>query len=257
MKILIIEDEAIASNQLVSYIHQFSADFEIVATLRSIKDALAWFAENPTPDLIFSDIELLDGNVFALYSKINIKSPIIFTTAYDQFLLKAFQGNGIAYILKPVDYQRVSESFDKFFTLKKELSSPNETLNSALIEQLKAAIQPNAKNYKQRFTVKMRNGIHILPIEEIAYFESDEGVVFAFGQNQQKYPLNGTLNDIAEMISPAQFFRINRGEIINIDFIEKIESYFNDRLSVKLKKIVKELIISANRVPEFRKWLEM
>ena len=257
MKILIIEDEAIASNQLVSYIHQFSADFEIIATLRSIKDALVWFAKNPTPDLIFSDIELLDGNVFALYSKINVKSPIIFTTAYDQFLLKAFQGNGIAYILKPVDYQRVSESFDKFFTLKKELSSPNETLNSALIEQLRAAIQPNVNNYKQRFTVKMRNGIHILPIEEIAYFESDEGVVFAFGQNQQKYPLNGTLNDIAEVISPAQFFRINRGEIINIAFIEKIESYFNDRLSVKLKKVVKELIISANRVPEFRKWLEM
>ena len=82
-------------------------------------------------------------------------------------------------------------------------------------------------------------------------------MVFAFGQNQQKYPLNGTLNDIAEVISPAQFFRINRGEIINIAFIEKIESYFNDRLSVKLKKVVKELIISANRVPEFRKWLEM
>ena len=256
MKILIIEDEEIASNQLASYIRQYNADYEIVGTLRSIKDATAWFTIHPKPDLIFSDIELLDGNVFLLYATVKVQSPIIFTTAYDQFLQRAFDTNGIGYILKPYGYQKVAESFEKFLSLKKELSNPPETLTTAWIEQLKTALQPNAKSYKQRFTVKMRNGIHILAVEDIAYFESDEGVVFAFGQNQQKYPLNGTLNDIEELLDPNHFFRINRAEMVNISSIDKLETHFNDRLIIKAKGTSKELIISANRVPAFRKWLE-
>lgn len=257
MKILIIEDEEIAGLQLISYIHQFNAEFEIVATLRSIKEAMVWFTKNERPDLIFSDIELLDGNVFELYATISVKSPIIFTTAYDQFLLRAFETNGIAYLLKPFGYQKVSIGLEKFFALQKSFASPNETLNLSLIEQLKEAIQSSAKTYKQRFAVKMRNGIHLLPVEEIAYFQSEDGMTFAFGMSQQKYLLNGTLNDIEENLNPKHFFRINRGEIINVVFIEKIESYFNDRLFVKLQAVSKGLIVSANRVPEFRKWLEM
>jgi DNA-binding LytR/AlgR family response regulator len=257
MRILIIEDEEITSSQLASYIGQYNTDFEIIGILRSIKEATVWFAQHPKPDLIFSDIELLDGNVFLLYANVRVYSPIIFITAYDQFLQRAFDSNGIGYILKPYGYQKVAESLDKFLSLKNELSgSIPQVLDQTLIEQLKAALQPNIKGYKQRFTVKMRNGIHILAIEDIAYFESEDGVVFAFDKNQQKYSLNGTLNDIEEVLNPNHYFRINRAQILGIGIIDKLENYFNDRMVVKTKHTNKELIVSANRVPAFRKWLE-
>jgi len=216
---------------------------------------MAWLAIYPKPNLIFSDIELLDGNVFMLYATVMVQSPIIFTTAYDQFLQRAFDTNGIGYVLKPYGYQKVAESFEKFLGLKKELSTSPQMLDMALIEQLKTALQPNAKSYKQRFTVKMRNGIYILAVEDIAYFESQEGVVFAFDKNQQKYPLNGTLNDVEEVLNPSHFFRINRAEMVNIEMIDKLETYFNDRL-IKAKGTTKELIVSANRVAAFRRWIE-
>jgi two-component system, LytTR family, response regulator LytT len=257
MNILIIEDELIASKQLVDFIHKYDSNFKILNTLRSVKDAIIWFEENELPDLIFSDIELLDGNVFALFDKVKINAPIIFTTAYDQFLLKAFKENSIAYILKPFDYEKVNEGFDKYFALKNSFSTKKESLDSLLIEQFKLAIQPNSKTYKSRFTVKMKNGIHILPVEDIIYFKLDEGLVLAYDKQNQKFPLNGTLNEIMEMISPTLFFRISRSEIVHIDFIEKIENYFNDRLSIKMKVSQNNLLVSANRVPEFRKWLEI
>lgn len=252
MKIVLIEDEEITSQALTDYIKKYDATYEIVATLRSIKDALAWFAHNPMPDLIFSDIELLDGNVFTFYEKTAITCPIIFTTAYDNFLLKAFQINGIAYILKPFGYPQVKESFDKFFTLKKTFSE--ETPQSfSFIEQLKNALKPS---FKQRFTVKMKNGISLLNVQDIVYLQADEGLVFAFGTNQQKYPLNGTLTEINETLDPSLFFRINRSEIINIHFIEKMEAYFNDRLSLKTKVLPTNLIVSTARTPDFRKWID-
>jgi two-component system, LytTR family, response regulator LytT len=252
MKIVIIEDEDITSKALQDHIKTYDARYEIVATLRSIKDALGWFERNAMPDLIFSDIELLDGNVFAFYEKYAVTCPIIFTTAYDQFLLKAFQINGIAYILKPFGYPQVSDGLDKFFALKKTFSG-GEQLNNGLIEQLKNALKPT---FKTRFAVKMKQGIFLLNVQDIAYCQADEGVVFAFGTQQQKYPLNGTLTDIEETLDPALFYRISRSDIINITYIEKMETYFNDRLSLKIKGLSTNLIVSTARTPDFRKWLE-
>ncbi len=255
MKILIIEDEEIASQQLAQFIKKFDESIEILAVLRSIKEGMVWFAQNPAPDLIFSDIEVLDGNIFGLFSSIVINSPIVFTTAYDQFLLKAFQTNGISYILKPYDYQQVSDSFEKYYALKKSLSTTKQVLDPTIIDHLRAIIQPSFKNYKQRFTVKMRNGILILPVEEISHFQADEGIIFAHSKNQQKYPLNGTLAEIEGLIDPAIFFRINRSEIININYLEKLEPYFNDRLSIKLKNCPTLVHTSSGRTSELRKWL--
>jgi two-component system, LytTR family, response regulator LytT len=252
MKIIIIEDEEITSQALTEYIKNYDATYDIVATLRSIKDALAWFAHNAMPDLIFSDIELLDGNVFTFYERTPISCPIIFTTAYDNFLLKAFQINGIAYILKPFGYPQVSESFDKFFTLKKTFSGETPP-HFSFIEQLKSALKPA---FKQRFTVKMKNGISLLNVQDIVYLQADEGLVFAFGTNQQKYPLTGTLSEINDLLDPTLFFRINRSEVINIHFIEKMEAYFNDRLTLKTKVLSTNLIVSTARTPDFRKWID-
>jgi two-component system, LytTR family, response regulator LytT len=252
MKIVIIEDEEITSQALTEYIKTYDVSYDIVATLRSIKDALSWFTHNAMPDLIFSDIELLDGNVFTFYEKISISCPIIFTTAYDNFLLKAFQINGIAYILKPFGFAQVSESFDKYFTLKSTFSGTTQP-HFSFVEQLKNALKPT---FKQRFTVKMKNGISLLNVQDIVYLQADEGLVFAFGINQQKYPLNGTLSDINDLLDPSQFFRINRSEIINIQYIEKMEAYFNDRLTLKTKGMSANLIVSTARTPDFRKWVE-
>ena len=252
MKIVLIEDEEITSQALTEYIKKYDATYKIVVTLRSIKDALTWFANNAMPDLIFSDIELLDGNVFTFYEKMPITCPIIFTTAYDNFLLKAFQINGIAYILKPFAFPQVNESFDKFFALKKTFSTATQPPFS-FIEQLKNALKPT---FKQRFTVKMKNGISLLNVQDIVYLQADEGLVFAFGTNQQKYPLNGTLTEINDTLDPSLFFRINRSEIINIHFIEKMEAYFNDRLTLKTKVLPQNLIVSTARTPDFRKWID-
>lgn len=252
MKIVIIEDEEITRKALQNHIEVYNSSFEIAAMLSSIKDALAWFSSHPMPDLIFSDIELLDGNVFVFYEKNPVTCPVIFTTAYDQFLLKAFQLNGIAYILKPFGYQQVSESFDKFFALKKTFSN-GDTLNVALIEQLKNALKPT---FKTRFAVKLKQGIFLLNVQDIVHCEADEGVVFAFDKNQQKYPMNGTLTDIELQLDPSQFFRINRSQLIHIAFIEKMEAYFNDRLSLKMKGFPTNLIVGTARTPEFRKWVE-
>jgi len=255
MKILIIEDETLAAEQLGHFIKQHDNQSQIVGHLRSIEEGKKWFDTNPMPDLIFSDIELLDGNVFNLYERTNITCPIIFTTAYDQFLLQAFRGNGIAYLLKPFDYEQFTEAILKFKQLKSSFNNPTQTLPNDILSQLKNALQP-ARSFKQRFTVKMRNGIYILSIEDIAYIQAEDGVVFAFDKNQQKYPLIGSLNDIEESLDPIHFFRINRSDLIHIRYIEKLETYFNDRLLVKIRGFAQPLIASAARTPDLRKWLE-
>jgi two-component system, LytTR family, response regulator LytT len=255
MRVLIIEDEEITSNQLRSDLMQMDASLNIVSILRSVSDGLLWFQNNEMPDLIFSDIELLDGNVFALFSKIEITSPIIFTTAYDQFLLNAFQTKGIAYILKPYDYQHVLDSYEKYKGLKKVFGQPS-TFNSELITQLKQVLQSSEKQYKQRFTVKMKNGIHILAVDLIAFFQAEQGLIFAYEANQKRHAIIGTLSEIEASLDPKKFFRINRSEIVSIDYIEKIEPYFNDRLSIKLKSMDITLQTSTNKTAEFRKWLE-
>lgn len=251
---LILEDETPAAQRLQDQLKRLRPEVQMVGVLSGVQEAIDWFATHPKPDLVFSDIELLDGNVFALYERVAVNCPIIFTTAYDQFLLKAFQGNGIAYLLKPFTIEQLEEALNKYELLTQ--SSPPSVLSQQVLTELRQAIQPESQQYRQRFTVKMRQGIYLLNVEDIAYLQAQQGILMAFDQKGQRFPLNGQLAEMELQLDPKLFFRINRSEIIHVRYIDHLESYFNDRLAVRMKNKAEPLIASTGRTPDLRKWLE-
>ncbi|MCC3156554.1 LytTR family DNA-binding domain-containing protein [Hymenobacter sp. 15J16-1T3B] len=260
MNVLVIEDEELSSRQLVQYLTAHDPAARVVQVVRSIAKGLAWFAANPMPDLIFSDIELLDGNVFALYQQVPVTCPIIFVTAYDQFLLPAFRGNGIAYLLKPFTAEQFAQTLDKYHQLRRSLApaaGPAGGLSAEVLAQLTQAMRPALPAYKQRFSVRQRNSLYILPVEDVVYLQADEGLVFAIDRQGTRHPLTGTLTELERQLDPAQFGRLNRSELVNISFVEKVEPYFNNRLLVKLRPLpAATLTTSTAQTPEFRRWLE-
>lgn len=206
MTVTLIEDEPLAARHLGDLLTTLLPDATLHGPLPSVREAVTYFNTNPVPDLIFSDIELLDGNVFALFERVRVNCPVIFTTAYNQFLLKAFQGNGIAYLLKPFDRAQVEQALAKFNALKTQLAGTNQPagLSAEVVQQLREALQPAQAKYRQRFTVKLRQGIVLLDVQEIVCFQSDESVVFAFDAAGKKYPLNGTLTDLEAQLKNAR-----------------------------------------------------
>lgn len=253
MKIFLLEDENLAAQRLKEFLKKYQPEVEIMGWERSVTDGLKWLKNNPSPDLIFSDIELLDGNAFLLYEQFSPPCPIIFTTAYDHFLLKAFQTNGIAYLLKPFDYQQFSEAMEKYNRLFTPNSAP--TLNTELITQLQASLVAQQQEYKQRFTIKKAKGIFLLKTKDIVYFKADGNLVLAFDNKGKKHPISNKLGDLEGLLDPKQFFRINRSEIVHLTFIEKMENYFNDRLAVNVLGVKDSLITSASKTASFRRWL--
>jgi DNA-binding LytR/AlgR family response regulator len=265
MNVLILEDEVLAARQTVQFLERAGLITDAPPVVRSVEKALAWLGSNPMPDLIFSDIELLDGNVFSLYEQFRVTCPIIFTTAYDQFLLPAFRGNGIAYLLKPFDYEQFREALDKyqllqgsFGTAASAAAAPKSGLTFEVLQELSQALRQNKQpQYKQRFTVRMRNSLYILTVDDVAFVQADEGVTFAVDAAGTRYPLTGTLTELERQLDPSRFGRLNRSELVNIAFVEKMEPYFNNRLAVKLR-VTPEVVLttSAAQTPEFRRWLE-
>ena len=258
MNILILEDEEPAARQLTQLLAQ-AGHATAPPVLRSVAKALAWLQANPLPDLILSDIELLDGNVFSLYEQFPVACPIIFTTAYDQFLLAAFRGNGIAYLLKPFTLEQLQAALAKYERLRIPLAPPPAapSLPPDVMRELTQALRQHSQPaYKQRFSVRMRNGLYLLQTADIAYLQADEGVTFAVDSAGVRYPLSGTLAELERQLDPGRFGRLNRSELVNVAFIERAEPYFNNRLAVKLRAPDLTLTTSAAQTPEFRRWLE-
>ena len=260
MNILILEDEELAARQTVDFLVRAGLAPPAPLVVRSVAKALAWLETHPMPDLIFSDIELLDGNVFGLYEQFRVTCPVIFTTAYDQFLLPAFQGNGIAYLLKPFDYAQFRESLDKYQLLTGAFAAGTgaPVLGPEVLRALAQALRPPpGPQYKQRFSVRMRNGLYVLPVAEVAYVQADAGVTFAVDAAGTRYPLAGTLGEVERQLDPVCFGRLNHSELVNIAFVARVEVYFNNRLAVQLRtKPAVVLTTSTAQTPEFRRWLE-
>jgi len=250
MKVVLIEDEPLAAEQLCDYARRYDPGVTVLGVLTSVKEAVSWFRDHTAPDLILSDIELLDGNVFLLFEQMEISCPIIFTTAYDHFLLQAFDKNGIGYLLKPLEYEKFAAAMRKFEQLQRSFT----LLGGELLRELKTTLaQPR---YKERFVIKAKGGIYMLETRRVAYIQIRDEIPFAYDDQGSRYPLNDTLNQLEKTLDPLMFFRINRSEIVNIHFIEKLEPYFNDRLSINIKRLGATLISSINRTPELRKWIE-
>lgn len=252
MKIILIEDEQLAGEKLKDFIKKYDPSIEVLAHLESIRSCINWFEKNEMPDLILSDIELLDGNVFSFFKQRKITCPIIFATAYDDYWMKAFNENGIAYLLKPFDFEQFCQAMAKYQKLKDNF----ENFDDFLINKIKTSFSQQESEYKKRFAVKTSKGIFIINVKEIAFIRAEEGLVFCITQNQKKFTLNYSLNELEQLLDPNVFFRLNRSEIINVNFIEKLENYFNDRLSVSLRQCEEKLISSASRTAALRRWID-
>ncbi len=254
MNVLIFEDEVPAYEKLVLLIEKELPECEIKGWARSVEEAKSLIDKTDQIDLVFSDIELLDGNSFEIYKAVDLECPIIFSTAFDQYLFDAFQVNGIAYLLKPYTRQKFQEAIEKYKTLFQ--STEHSSLDANVIEELKSIIESDKKTYKKRFSVKKKGGIKILNVSDLIAFEANGDFCTALDKDVQKHIVNYTLGEIESKIDPSKFFRINRSEIINIDYIENIEPYFKNKLAIKMKTLSDPLYTSRAKTPLFRNWLD-
>ena len=220
--------------------------------ISSVKQGVKWLKKNPAPDLILMDIHLSDGSCFELFNQVEIDVPVIFTTAYDEYAIKAFKVNSIDYILKPIDFQELVAAFEKFNKYRNE----NPQIQKQLFQTLYDQISREGK-YKQRFLVKIGEQLKRIESNEIAYFVFEDGLVWANSKMNLKLPMDYSLEQLEQMLDPMKFFRINRKMIINLDSVEKIHTYFNSRLKLRIQPdFGEDVIVSRERVNKFKKWLE-
>ena len=247
MNVLIIEDEKIAADHLEMLLKSKHSDIQIMDKLESVRRAVAFLKEEQ-PQLIFMDIQLADGLSFEIFEQLELKVPVIFTTAYDHYALQAFKVNSVDYLLKPIDEEELARAMQKFQSVYQQESS-----NADLIELTRQMLQ---KEYKKRYMVKKGNHIRSLAIEDIAYFHSAGKNCFAESFEHEEYLLDYTLDQLELFSDPNRFFRINRKYIICIDAIEDIIPYSGNRLKVKLKACKDpDVLVSRERVRKFKQWL--
>lgn len=255
MKVLIVEDENLAAERLKDLILQYDNSIEILECLDSVEESVDWLLNNDMPDLFFFDIQLADGLSFEIFEDVEVKAPVIFTTAFDEYALRAFKVNSIDYILKPIDYQELAKAIDKYkaqYEVAKSLIP-----NWDILQETLKAIKSN-DDYKTRFAVK--KGVHLasIPVEEIAYFFSEHKISWLKTTDGKKYAVDYTLDQLAEILNPKDFFKLNRQYITSINAIKDVVVYSNSRLKVQLSDTSKDelILISREKVGDFKKWLD-
>lgn len=255
MKVLIIEDEILAAERLESLIKQYDATIEIVEIIDSVEDTVIWLTKNDHPDLIFLDIQLADGLSFEIFEQTTVNSPIVFTTAYDEYAVKAFKVNSIDYLLKPIDLEDLTKAFIQY---KKQYPAPIQKRVSPDLVLIQQAMQMLTKQYKTRFIVKAGNHLNAVPVENISYFFSEHKATW-LQTATKKYLIDYTLEQIEGMLDPTQFFRLNRKYLVIFSAIRDVISYSNSRLKVTLvdaKKADEQILISREKVSAFKAWLD-
>ena len=255
MKALIIEDESLIAKELKNKISFVAADVEVIETLPSLKTAKKWFIQNAEPDILFMDIQLSDGVSFELFEQYQLSCPVIFTTAYDEYAIRAFKVNGVDYLLKPIDENDLKAAIDKCRKLVGNKSKlPNDILQ--LLNNLQhPQIQPPL--YKEKFIVSVRNNWIPVETKDIACFVR-ENLNYLYTFNGDKYISDfTTLEDIEELLDPKLFYRANRQHIIHINSIQSVKPHENQKLAVTLKGPLKmEIDVSREKAPSFKKWLD-
>ncbi len=249
MRILIIEDEVYAAEKLEQMLLEINPSITVLAKLGSINESVKWLI-NHTCDLIFLDIQLSDGISFSIFDQIAINTPIIFTTAYDQYAIKAFQLNSISYLLKPIRKIELEESLKKYQSLKSAFGID--------FDMLLANIQGREPDYKKRFLIQIGEKIKKVELSEIAYFFVLEKAVFMKTFQGNTYPVDYTLDKLESLINPEKFFRINRKYIVNMDAISNMSAYSRSRVKLELKPKAEDefdTIVSIERSSDFKKWL--
>ena len=248
-RVLIIEDEELAAKRLIRLLGQLAPDFEVVATLDTVKGSVDWLQKHSV-DLLFLDIHLADGNSFAIFDEVEVKTPIIFTTAYDQYAIKAFKLNSVDYLLKPIEKEELVQSIAKF----RETQSPASVDIAALLQVMQPT-EPR-QEYQRRFLVSSGDKIKSIPIEEVAYFFGQQKYVFLITRDNRQHIVDQTLGKLEDLLDPGQFFRINRQFIIGYSAIQNMFAYSKSRVKIDLAPTSDlEAIVSIEKTKYFKEWL--
>lgn len=251
MKILIIEDEEPAAGRLKKLIKEIDPDIEIPEVIVSIKSAIDWFQQHEMPDLILLDIHLADGKSFEIFKKVDVTSPVIFITAYDEYAIQAFKVNSIDYLLKPIKKEELQEALNKFHKLHTAKSKSAYDFKK-LLETLK---DPKP-DHKKRFIIRYGDHIKAINIKEVAYFFTEDKINFLKTNDNKTYPVDYNLDKLETMLEPSVFFRINRQFIIGIHSIEEMFAFSKSRVKIKLNPGANEdTIVSTERSSAFKEWL--
>jgi two-component system response regulator LytT len=252
MKILIVEDEELAVKKLQKNLLAVSETAKVVGVTDSIKSTVEWLQDNPQPDLILMDIELADGQSFEIFNLTEVKSPVIFTTSYDEFALKAFKVNSLDYLLKPVQKEELQAALNKYQKLKQ--GAGGDINLETLVKELQQKLKP--KTFRKRFLVKHAQKLASVEIDDISYFYSDGRLNFFKTNDNKKYVVDYTMDELEDMLDPEVYFRISRSFYVSINSVDKIDDYFGNRLILGLKPVVdKEALVSREKVTDFKNWL--
>jgi DNA-binding LytR/AlgR family response regulator len=253
-KVLVIEDEKPAAEWLGQLIRKVDSQISILAVIDSVGGATEWFQQNPAPDLVFMDIQLADGLSFEIFERVKVPCPVIFTTAYEEYAVKAFKVNSVDYLLKPIAYDELKSAFQKFGAQQQRA----QTSPSVTVELLNKVKEMLRKQYKTRFIIKVGEHLKSIPVEDILFFYSLEKATFLCTADFKTYLIDYSLDRISEMVDEHQFFRINRKYILSNKSIADIVFYSNSRLKIKLKKPDEEgIIVSRDKVAAFKEWLDL
>lgn len=253
-KVLLIEDEKPAAEWLQQLILKVDPRISILAVIDSVSGAEEWFQRHAAPDLVFMDIQLADGLSFEIFERVKVPCPVIFTTAYEEYAIKAFKVNSIDYLLKPIAWNELEAAFQKFTNQ----TSKTTSLQPFSIELLNSVKEMMRKQYKTRFVIKVGDHLKSIPVEEILFFYSLEKATYLCTSDFRTYLVDYSLERISEMIDERRFFRINRKYILSNQSIADMVVYSNSRLKIKLKKPDQEsIIVSRDKVHEFKEWLDL
>lgn len=251
MKILILEDEPLAAKRMESLVRAVLPEAQILGKLESVRSAVKWFDNNPQPDLLFMDIQLADGLSFEIFQQTTVTASVIFTTAYDEYALKAFKVNSVDYLLKPIQEDELTAAIEKFKGQAEKTAHPEK-----MTKVLEALLSKQPVEWKIRFFLKHANRFEVVEVADVLYLFAEDKVVFLVAKDGRKYFVEETLDELEEKLNPKDFFRINRKYLGQISAIERIEPHFNGRLKISLHlRADNEIYVSREKAEAFKKWL--
>ena len=249
LKVLIIEDEIPAQRLLKETLQEINFETEVVACLNSIKSAVEWFHNNQHPEIVLFDIQLSDGLSFEIFKQVKIESMIIFTTAYDEYTMQAFKVNSLDYLLKPIEKDELQAAFEKYQQYNKQfMQEKNASID---FTELASIIKNEKQEYRKRFLIHSNESFFHIPVEQVAFFYSTQGITFAVTFKKREYPINFSLESLKEQLHPDIFFKINRQFIINIEAIKKVHTYFHGKLKLEINPPHSEdIVVGKDKAPE-------
>lgn len=256
MNVVIIEDENLTARRLEGQLKKYDPGIEVLDRLPSVKQAVEWFQTHPAPDLVFMDIHLEDNLGFAIFDQVQLQAPVIFTTAYDEYMIKAFKVNSIDYLLKPINYDELVAAIEKFKALRQQFAQQPAQAQPDLSALLQFVNRGKEPEYKQRFMVTVGPKIRSIETSDVAYFFLEEKITFLVTAEGHNLPVDYSLDKLAQVLDPRQFFRISRQYIVSLPAIKQIYAYSAGKLKLDLQpKPRHEVFVSGDRMGDFKEWL--